>query len=383
MTSGPGLTADHILFPLARSSTVIGRTDRSTGIYPDIDLSPLGGGLVVSRRHAEIRRHEDGFFLRDLGSRAGTFVNGEQLGAADRKLQEGDAVTIGPITLRFSERCAWPKGLTAEWSREQTTLSSATQPPLGLPLIAQLPAALNAGELLLHYQPQVSLSSGAIDSVEALIRWNHPKMGMVAPNRYLSLAEDSGFVRVLTLFALKEAANCIREWRRDGVPVAVGVNLSVTDLGDITFGDRVAEVVDSSGTEPGDFVLEMTESAVMLDPGVAVATLENLRSLGFLIAIDDFGTGHSSLAYLKDLPAHEVKLDKSFFIGMSPRDEAIVVSAVQMAHDLGIEAVAEGVEDEDVARFLIGIGCDKAQGYYFGEPVPKAALDLRGRSLPA
>jgi EAL domain-containing protein (putative c-di-GMP-specific phosphodiesterase class I) len=362
-------------------TNVIGRADRASGIYPDIDISPLGGGRSISRKHAQVGRRGGSFYVRDLGSRLGTLLNGQPLGDEEHLLDEGDTVTIGGVTLTFSEHCEWPKGLTAEWENAGLNATTSTQLPTELPLIAQLPAALNDGHLLLHYQPQVYLDTGEIRSVEALIRWNHPELGSVAPERYISLAEDTGFVRVLSTFALTETAAAISEWNGRGVRLKVGVNLSVRDLEDPIFGDRIAEVLESTTATPSDFTLEVTESGVMLNPGRAIATLDHLRSLGFAISIDDFGTGQSSLTYLKDLPADEVKLDKSFFSPTAGVEEEIVGSAVQMAHGLGMVVVAEGVETEDAARFLRAIGCEKAQGYYFGKPVPKDEMDLRRRSL--
>ncbi len=382
MTRGPGLLVDQIVFPLARSTIVIGRTDRGSNNYPDIDISPLGGGRLISRRHAEVGRRNGDFYLRDLGSRLGTIINGEPVADSEWKLDEGDAITIGSVTLLFSNDCDWPKDLVAEWEEKGVGDTTSTQLPRELPLIAQLPEALRDGQLMLHYQPQVELATGEVSSIEALIRWQHPERGMVAPERYISLAEDTGFIRVLSTFALKEAASAIEAWRKRGAGVTVGVNLSVKDLDDRAFGDRAVAAIGQTAVGPRDFTLEVTESAVMYNPGIAIAMLEHLRSLGFNIAIDDFGTGQSSLAYLKDLPANEVKLDKSFSIGMTEREEMIVNSAVQMAHGLEMTVVAEGVEDEATFRLLRNIGCEKGQGYYFGRAAPKESLDLSPRPVP-
>ncbi|HYI46650.1 MAG TPA: EAL domain-containing protein, partial [Actinomycetota bacterium] len=359
----------------------IGRTDRGSEIYPDIDISPLAGGTLISRRHAEIAHREEDFYLRDLGSRLGTLVNGESVAGAEHRLEEGDAITIGGLTLTFSEGCLWPDDLLAEWKREDAMITASTSLPTELPLIAQLPTALQEGQVQLHFQPQVVLETGEIPSVEALIRWEHPELGSVSPDRYISLAEDTGFIRVLTTFALKEAARAIAQWREKGIPVTVGVNLSVKDLEDPAFSDRVIESIEPRGAVPKDFSLEVTEGAVMHNPGIAIATLDHMASLGFNVSIDDFGTGQSSLTYLKDLPAHEVKLDKSFSIGMNDREKQIVTSAVELAHGLGMTVIAEGIEDEASVHFLREIGCEKGQGYYFGKPVPKEALDLEPRTV--
>ena len=382
MATGPGLIAGPIVFPLARSTLLIGRTDRASGIHPDIDISPFGGGQKISRRHAEATRRNGAFYLRDLGSQLGTLVNGEPLGTNEHALAEGDAITIGDATLRFSLSCEWPEGLIAEWERAGSAASTETQPAVGLPLMAQLPDALRGGQLLLHYQLQVALATGEIPMVEALIRWNHPEMGMIEPERYVPLSEDTGFVRVLTTFAVGEAASALKKLKLKHEDAAVAVNLSVQDLEDPSFGERLVQAVDAADVKPRDLVLEVTERGVMSNPGVAIATLTQLRLQGFRVTIDDYGTGQSSLAYLKDLPANEIKLDKAFVNETTGREEAIIGSTVQMAHDLGIAVVAEGVEDERTARLVHRLDCDKAQGYYFGRPTTKEELDLSPRALP-
>lgn len=380
MKQGPALIAGQIVIPITRTTTMIGRTDRAAGIHPDIDIAPLAGGLVVSRRHANLQRTKDGFVLSDLGSQAGTLVNGERI-TAEVVLNDGDTVTIGSATLRFSPASEWPEDLIPEWERD-AVLSTSTQNPAGLPLIAQLPGALAEGQLVLHYQPQVSLVDGDVVGVEALIRWNHESMGAIAPDRYLSLAEDSGYIRVLTSFAVEQACQAVAKWRREGRDVHVAVNISVVDLEDPVFPDKVMSAVDDAGAMPSDLTLEVTETGMMLNPGIAIAATEHLASLGFRVAIDDFGTGRSSLAYLKDLPAQEVKLDKTF-ASSNERDNAIVRSTVELAHDLGMTVVAEGVESDAVVGLLRAAGCDRAQGYLFGEPCPWEDVDLEARRLPS
>lgn len=349
-----------------------------SGIYPDIDISPIGGGQSISRRHADVSRKGGSWRIRDLGSTLGTLVNGQPLGASPLELAEGDAITFGEVTLRFSLKSPWPDGLQSDWGDYSRPFSTETQPAAGLPLLAGLPEGLRSGQLQLHYQPQVTLATGQVDSFEGLIRWTHPEKGLVEPDRFITLAEDSGFIRVLTTFAASQAAIAIRRWRKSGSDAKVGVNLSILDLEDLSFGDRLMETL-GDDARPEDLVLEITERGVMFNPGVAIAMLAHLRSLGFQIAIDDYGTGQSSLAYLRDLPADEMKLDKAFTADMSSREEAIIGASVQMAHDLGMTVVAEGVEDEDTARRVRELGCDKAQGYFFGKPVPEADLDLSTR----
>jgi EAL domain-containing protein (putative c-di-GMP-specific phosphodiesterase class I) len=381
MGRGAGLLIGQIVFPILRNELIIGRTDRGGGIFPDIDITPFGGGREVSRRHAALDHRAGHYFVRDLGSQLGTLVNGGPLGESEHELAEGDTVTLGSVTLRFSLGCEWPEGVVPEWEKGESSLSTSTELPSGLPLIAQLPNALTQGEVVLHYQPQVDLKTGRVPSVEALIRWEHPKMGLVEPARYISLAEDTGFVRVLTTFALKEAVRALNKWKGEGKDLNIAVNLSVLDLEDVAFPDRVVSSMEASNTAAKDFTLEVTETSVMSNPGMAIATLQHLRSLGFGITIDDFGVGQSSLTYVKDLPADELKLDKSFAKSMTSHEKNIVQSAVQMAHALDMTIVAEGVEDEETFRFLREVGCDKAQGYYFGRPAPEEEVDLEPRLL--
>src|SRR5687767_6451067 len=179
MATGPGLISGKIVFPLARTVNLIGRTDRASNIFPDIDISPLGGGRNVSRRHAEVVRKEGCFLLRDLESKLGTLVNGEGPSDGSHELSDGDAVTIGDVTLTFSKECDWPEGLVPDWEASHSSMSTETQPAAIQPLMAQLPDALRNGELLLHYQPQIELATGAVVGLEALLRWEHPDLGMV------------------------------------------------------------------------------------------------------------------------------------------------------------------------------------------------------------
>jgi EAL domain-containing protein (putative c-di-GMP-specific phosphodiesterase class I) len=377
MSKGPGLVVRKLVFPLARLSNVLGRTDRAAGIYPDVDLGPLGQGRAISRRHAEVNYRSGNLFIRDLGSRLGTYVNGEPLeDDAECALVDGDLVTIGEATLTFTESADWPDGVAAEWWAGEHTeeASDATLLPGMLPLIGQLPAGLRKGELLLYYQPQVVLETGAVESVEALIRWKHPYRGLVEPDAFIPSAEETGFIRSVTTFALREAAEAARTLQEEGADVSISLNVSVRDLEDPVFGDRAVLAAKSAGVPPQRLTLEVTESGVMSEPAAIAETLEGLKGLGFGICIDDFGTGQSSLSYLRRLPADEVKLDRSFSMNMTREDETIVRSAVRMAHDLGMTVCAEGVETKAVADRLRKLGCDRGQGFYFGRPAPRETI---------
>jgi EAL domain-containing protein (putative c-di-GMP-specific phosphodiesterase class I) len=368
-----------LVFPLARARNVLGRYDPASGVHPDIDLAPLGLGTSASRRHAEIAYRDGGFVARDLGSQLGTSVNGEPLAPhVERPLADRDTLTVGPVTFTVALDTAWPAGLRAEWDTADGEASSTSVFASAgtVMLVGQLPRALRSGELGLHYQPQVMLDTGEVPSVEALIRWTHPEQGMVSPETFVPPAEDSGFIRNLTTFALAEGANQSRAWREAGLKIAVSINVSVRDLEDPQFSARVMETVDAAGAEPTDLLLEVTESAVMANAENAVTVMDELCEAGFRVGIDDFGAGESSLGYLSRLPVNEVKIDKAFALDLSARNAKIVKGAAAMAHDLGLVVVAEGIEDEATAERLRDLGCDKGQGYHFGHPAPPDELAL-------
>jgi EAL domain-containing protein (putative c-di-GMP-specific phosphodiesterase class I) len=233
--------------------------------------------------------------------------------------------------------------------------------------------ALERSELVLHYQPQVDLAEHRIVGVEALVRWNHPDLGLVYPDEFIPLAEDTGLIIPLGEYVLKEACRQARAWQDQGlppVPVAVNVSARQFQLGRSV--ERVREALAETRLEARWLTLELTESAVMKDPGLAIDALGELRELGVSIAIDDFGTGHSSLAYLKRFPLTHLKIDKAFVrtLLVDPRDAAITRAIIGMAHSLGLLAVAEGVETESQLEFLRAPRCDELQGYLFSPPKP-------------
>jgi EAL domain-containing protein (putative c-di-GMP-specific phosphodiesterase class I) len=209
---------------------------------------------------------------------------------------------------------------------------------------------------------------------EALVRWQHPRLGLVSPARFVPLAELSDVIRPLTLWVLDEALRQQREWRDRGRDVRISVNLSARHLMDENCGTRIAEALARAGADPRSLELEITESAIIADPERARTTLERIRALGVQVAIDDFGTGFSSLSHLKRLPLNALKIDVSFVRQMlaSPADRVIVESTIHLAHDLGLTVVAEGVEDSATLEALRAHGCDEGQGYHVGRPMPAA-----------
>jgi diguanylate cyclase (GGDEF)-like protein len=249
-----------------------------------------------------------------------------------------------------------------------------------LQLLAELRAAIQDGQLVLHYQPKVALAPGGgerVTGVEALVRWNHPARGLLPPCEFVPLAERSGAIGDLTRWVLDTALAQCRAWRDAGLDLPVAVNLAAPNIVDSALPDLVAELLEVWDL-PGDRLeCEISEHTVMADQRRALDVLERLRALGVRLSLDDFGSGHSSLAYLKRLPLDEVKIDRSFVIGMAEDadDAAIVRSTIDLARHLGLEVVAEGVETEATLRDLAGLSCDVAQGYFVSRPLPADDLD--------
>lgn len=245
-----------------------------------------------------------------------------------------------------------------------------------LSLISALDAAMAAGQVWNAYQPKLDLTSGRIVGVEALVRWDHPERGRISPCDFIPLVEEHGQISNLTAHVLERALADARRWARAGRTTGVAINVSATLLGDAEFVSLVRRKIEAAGLEPGLITLEVTETAAMMDPAEAIAALRSWRALGVQISIDDYGTGHSSLGYLQRLPATELKIDMSFVttLAANPRNVIVVRSTIAMAHELGMKVVAEGVEDAECLELLRSLGCDTAQGWHIGRPVPAATI---------
>jgi diguanylate cyclase (GGDEF)-like protein len=242
----------------------------------------------------------------------------------------------------------------------------------GLGLVAQIRNALENGELLVHFQPEVDLATGETRRVEALVRWNHPERGLLWPDSFIPLACQSALVRPITRFVLDSALRQCRAWQDEGIDVGVAINLAARDLSDSRLEEEVSEALRRWKVEPHMLELEIPESAVMSERDRVHRMLARLSERGVRIAVDDFGSGYASLSHLKQLPVDVLKIDQSFVQNLSrnEEDDAIVRSTIDLAHSLGIVVVAEGVESEDVLARLRALGCDLAQGYCLARPVP-------------
>jgi diguanylate cyclase (GGDEF)-like protein len=248
--------------------------------------------------------------------------------------------------------------------------------PDRLTLLTELRRAIDRGELLLHYQPKANLRTGEILGVEALVRWQHPERGMIPPDEFIPAAQKTGVIGPLTMFVLDEALRQCRTWSLQGLELCVAVNLSTRNLLDLHLPEAVAELLARWEVPARLLELEITESTILADPVRAMQILSRLDEMGVRLSIDDFGTGYSSLAYLKRLPVDELKIDKSFILGMdeSENDEVIVRSTIDLGRNLGLRVVAEGVESPQAWSRLAQLGCNVAQGYFLSRPVPAEDL---------
>jgi diguanylate cyclase (GGDEF)-like protein len=252
----------------------------------------------------------------------------------------------------------------------------------GLVLLGQVRSALECGEFIVYYQPKVEMQSRRIIGAEALVRWQHPEHGMLPPMRFIPLIEQTALVGPLTLYVIEQALAQLVAWRRSGIELELSVNLSARNLIDAELPGRIASLLEQHGIPAERLTVEVTESAAVIDRGRAVAGLEVLRASGVGVSIDDFGTGNASIEYLATLPASEIKIDRSFITDIleDRRSEAIVRSTIELARNLELTVVAEGIESEAVMDHLATLGCEVGQGFFISRPLP---ADELARLLPA
>jgi EAL domain-containing protein (putative c-di-GMP-specific phosphodiesterase class I) len=241
---------------------------------------------------------------------------------------------------------------------------------------------LERGEFKLHYQPKIELASQRIVGAEALVRWQHPQIGLIHPIEFISLAEESGLILPLGEWVLAEVCRQQVEWKAQGMGlVKTAINMSSRQFRQEDLAERVAAVFAQTCADPALVTLELTESMVMHDVNSTLVALRTLKQLGLTISLDDFGTGYSSLSYLRRFPIDELKIDKSFIndIHENSDDAAIASAIIAMALSLGLSVVAEGVERKEQSDLLLSMGCNQVQGYYFGRPMDAAAFAARLR----
>jgi diguanylate cyclase (GGDEF)-like protein/PAS domain S-box-containing protein len=251
-----------------------------------------------------------------------------------------------------------------------------------LTLIGELPSAITSGQLVIHYQPKYDLQDGAIVGLEALVRWQHPVHGLLGPDKFVALAEHAGVMRQLTHAVLDEALRQCAHWRAEGIDVRIAVNLSAPNLLDSAFPPDVKRLLDKWGLPAAFLQLEITETVVSNDRTSMTAVLMQLRALGVTLSLDDFGVGSSSLSFLRHLPVQELKIDRSFITDLDTDDHnfAVVRTIIDLAHNLEMRVVAEGIETKAVRDRLAEYGCDEGQGFFLGRPVPATQLTNLGRT---
>ena len=294
----------------------------------------------------------------------------EQANSAEELLQKSD-------TAMQAAKCNRQEYQFYDPSQDINTLEQ-------LNLMNDLNVAIKENQLLLHYQPKVNLSNNQVESLEALVRWQHPKLGMVPPNKFIAIAERSGQINPLTYWVLEEAASQYAKWQQNNIDLKIAVNISAENLKAKDFFNFVCSLIKKYQIPVNAIVLEVTESAVVEDPKEAIELLLRFKQHGFKLSIDDYGTGYSSLAQLKDLPVDELKIDMSFVKSLphDKGDKIIVRSTIELAHNMGLTVVAEGVENEQAMDWLRRAACETAQGYHISRPLPPSQLQEWLKSTP-
>ena len=248
-----------------------------------------------------------------------------------------------------------------------------------LALLGELDDAMANADLWVAFQPKIDIASGNIIGAEALVRWQHPVRGLIPPDSFIPLVEERGRIADLTLFTIDQTLDALSQWKEQGIGLGLSVNVSATLLDDRKFMDALLSKVENADIEPALLTVEITESAAMDDADSAIAAMHMMRDWGIRLSVDDYGTGQSTLSYLKHLPVDEIKIDKSFVVNVeqSSSDRILIRSTIELAHDLGLKVVAEGIEDEATLAILAELGCDVGQGYLIGKAMPLCDLENR------
>jgi diguanylate cyclase (GGDEF)-like protein len=364
----------HRLTAVVRDNDTVARLggDEFAVLLPNVDNPPDALAIAERVRAAVVRPADLDGITVDVGASIGVAVYPDDSGTAAELLRHADIAMYTAKRGRLG---------VARYDVDDDTGSSEQ-----LSLASELQQAIGAGQLVLHYQPKLRADTGVPCGVEALVRWQHPRRGLLGPGEFIELAEQSELILALTDQVLSMALRQHRAWRAQGLTVPVSVNTATRCLRDPGFPARVRALLAEHGTSPDQLTLEITESAVITNPAGAAAVLTKLRALGVRCSLDDFGTGYSSMAYLQTLPLSELKIDRRFVAAMtsSRRSTAIVVAVLGLARALELEAVAEGVEDAETWRCLADAGCEQVQGFHFSRPLPPNELTgwLAARSGP-
>jgi diguanylate cyclase (GGDEF)-like protein len=334
-------------------------------------LRPRTGGVADAlATAAEIQSGLESPIVHDgvalnVEASIGIAVMGEHAEDLDSLLQRADAAL---------ERAKSHRSRVEVYAPEYDSFDAAR-----LILLGQVRRALQRDEFILHYQPEVDLASGQVTAVEALVRWNHPEYGTLAPGQFIPLIEQTALVGPVTLYVIAAALRQVVAWRELGLHIHLSVNLSARNLLDPALPDHIEALLREHRVAPQELTVEVTESATLADPARAVGVLEALHASGIGVSVDDFGTGQASIAYLTSLPASEIKIDRSFIadICTDHRAEAIVRSIIDLARHLELRVVAEGIETEAVLERVTDLGCDTGQGYLIARPLPAEELTAR------
>jgi diguanylate cyclase (GGDEF)-like protein len=396
MTAGPAAVLVIGLIRLQEIANTLGHgiadrvlrhtTLRLGRLLPDANIACLGGGTFAAFLPGTDEAGAQALAVAIVSHFESPYRNGDL--AIDTVAAVGIALLPShgeqPEPLLRRAEVAFQAALKSEghWA----FYDPATDPhtPERLSLMSELRQGFGTGEFVLAYQPKLHLPTGRILAVEALVRWHHPRHGMVPPDLFVPLAEETGNIRHLTRWALRTGIGQAAAWHAAGIDVQVAINLSARDLGDSGLPAAVAALLQEAGAGTGAISLEVTESAIMADPAAAIAVLREFRERGIGAAIDDFGVGQTSLAYLRSLPIREIKIDKTFVqrITDDEDDRKIVRSVIDLGHSLGHMVSVEGVEDAATLAILASLGCDHAQGYYIARPLVAEALAAFVRQSP-
>jgi diguanylate cyclase (GGDEF)-like protein len=410
-----GLPNRAIFYQRVREAIGTPKHERVAVLLLDLDqfrdindsLGQLGGDAVLQEVSDRLRGtaqtadtvarlggDEFGILLLDPPGGDGTQIGGRLLGAlkppvvlddVDIEVRASVGVAFFPEHGRDLDTLLKRAGVALRLAKAEAGSSYQVYTPEQDPystkraeLMGELRRGLENAELVLHYQPKIDMRTRQVTGAEGLVRWRHPRHGLLLPDKFLPLAEHTGLMKTLTQEVLRMALRQCRTWHEAGLTLNVAVNVATSDLLDEQFPEGLGALLAEQGLAPSWLELEITERTIMANPPQARTALTRLRAMGVRVSVDDFGTGYSSLADLKDLPVDAVKIDRTFVRDMEndANDAAVVRAVIDLGRDLGLQVIAEGVEDEETWNRLAGLGCNLAQGYHLGPPLSAKEFSL-------